>query len=73
MLDYWQHEHYMISGNKGTKSLIKKYQTESIDSYKSQDISIKLDLSWQTELTENALKNFDRISGNRNKVYEWNN
>lgn len=69
MLDYWQHEHYMISGNQGTKSLIKKYQK---DSCKSQDISIKLDLSWQTELTEDALKNFYTIIGDRNQPYEWN-
>ena len=72
MLKYWEYEHYMISGNRGTKSLVNQYQNKPEESPKSQDLSIKLDLSWQTTLTEDSIKKFYAIVGDKNKPYEWN-
>lgn len=71
IIDYWQYEHHVLSGNRGTKSLIKKYKMETESKVKSQNISIKVDLSWQTELNKNDLETFYQIVGNRNKPYEW--
>jgi hypothetical protein len=72
MINYWKYEHHMISGNRGTQSLISKYQNQLEESPKSPDLSIKLDLSWQTMLTEDDLKKFYAIVGDKNKPYEWN-
>ena len=72
MLNYWQYEHHIISGNRETKSLVEKYQSQPEASYKSQDLCIKLDLSWQTSLTEDTLKKFYALIGDKNKPYEWN-
>ncbi|MDJ0533837.1 MAG: sulfotransferase [Xenococcaceae cyanobacterium MO_207.B15] len=72
MINYWEYEHHIISGNRGTKSLIKKSQSQPEASHKSQDLSIKLDLSWQTLLTEETIQKFYAIIGDKNKPYEWN-
>ena len=72
MINFWKYEHYIISGNKGTKSLVKKYNIEAKEHHNIQDLSIKLDLSWQTELTADTIQKFYNIIGNKNQPYEWN-
>jgi hypothetical protein len=73
MIDYWKYEHYILSGNRGTKSLVETYKNSSQSSQKNpQDLSIKLDLSWKTDLIEERLAQFYSIIGNKNKPYEWN-
>lgn len=72
MINYWKYEHHFISGNRGTKSLVKKYQNQSQATDKTQNLSIKLDLSWRTSLTEDTIKKFYDIIGDKNKPYEWN-
>jgi hypothetical protein len=73
MIDYWKYEHYILSGNQGTKSLVETYKNSSQSSQKNQqDLSIKLDLSWKTDLTEERLAQFYSLIGDKNKPYEWN-
>lgn len=71
MLDYRQYEHHILSGNRKTKSSIKKHQMETESKVQSQDAPIKLDLGWQTELNKNDIETFYHIIGDRNKAYEW--
>ena len=72
MLNYWEYNHHIISGNKGTKSLVQKYKNRAQQNDRSQDLSIKLDLSWQTELASDTLRKFYEIIGDKNQAYEWN-
>ena len=81
MIDYWKYDHHDISGNNGTYSLIHRYKGQEIenrvkqvngDYYKNVDISIKLDLRWQKELSPEKLEIFERIAGEFNKPFEWN-
>ncbi|GGA13488.1 sulfotransferase [Okeania sp. KiyG1] len=81
MIEYWQYDHYDISGNEGTYSLIRRYREQVIenkvekindDYYSNVDIAIKLDLRWQRELAPEKLEIFERIAGEANKPFEWN-
>lgn len=40
--------------------------------YEKRDLSIKLDLRWKKELSTENLEIFNRIPGDANKPYEWN-
>jgi hypothetical protein len=81
MLNYWEYPHYDISGNKGTYSLIDRYKAlnserfeekRDIDYYKKMGLSIKLDLRWKEELSEEKITVFNDSVGLLNKPYEWN-
>jgi hypothetical protein len=73
LINYWKYEHYMLSGNRGTKSLVETYKSSSQSSPKNQqDLSIKLDLSWKSDLTEERLAQFYSMIGDKNEPYEWN-
>ncbi|NEO53883.1 MAG: sulfotransferase [Okeania sp. SIO3B5] len=82
MIEYWQYDHYDISGNEGAYSLIRRYRGQEIenekrqkihgDYYKNMDITIKLDLRWQRELSPEKLEVFESIAGETNKPFEWN-
>lgn len=82
---YWKHYHHPIGGNSGTRSLILKYRNEegtAVQSevqqrqgnyYENMGLKLKLDLRWKEELSLEQLEEFDRIAGDLNKPYEWNN
>lgn len=84
MINYWQHEHHIISGNTGTRSLIDKYQSrqqikksvKTQDQQKSyqeeRDFHIELDCRWKTRLSSQQIAEFSQITGDLNKSYEWN-
>jgi hypothetical protein len=71
IIQYWKYNHHIISGNIGTKSLIKKYRQSSY-SEQPTDFKIELDLKWQTQLTPEQIKEFYSLIGNINEQYEWN-
>lgn len=82
MIQYWNHDHHIISGNSGVHSLIWKSRQEKIDEevtkyqgdyYQEQGLNIKLDLRWKTELSLEQVKTFEKIAGDINQPYEWNN
>jgi hypothetical protein len=81
MLEYWKYDHYDISGNDGAYSLIRRYKGQEIENklqkihgnyYNEADISIKLDLRWQRELSPEKLEVFEKIAGEVNRPFEWN-
>lgn len=81
MILYWQFEHHIISGNAGVRSLIWRAKQEKVreevskyqgEYYDNLGLKIKLDTRWKEELSTEQLETFDRIAGNLNKPYEWN-
>jgi hypothetical protein len=81
MIRYWHYDHHLVAGNSGTRSLIWRARNKSItyqgqdfsqDYYKNLDFGLKLDLRWQKELSKDQLEEFNRIAGEINKAYEWN-
>ncbi len=90
MLSYWKHEHHVIGGNLGARSLLyqqrKKYETGSSSYwarinkgdkyyvqkyYEGVGLSIKLDLRWQRELTDDQLLIFESIAGELNVSFAY--
>jgi hypothetical protein len=70
MLNYWEFDHYNISGNSGTNSLIKKYKNHEVQIdenrddrsfYNNHPLSIKLDERWKNELTAEQKELIDEI------------
>ncbi len=81
MIPYWQHDHHVISGNSGVRSLIWRSKQEEIEAevrknngeyYDNLGLKIKLDLRWKEELSKDQVAVFNRIAGDINKAYEWN-
>jgi hypothetical protein len=81
MIKYWNDDHHIISGNAGVRSLIWQAKQEEIteevskyqgDYYQKQGLSIKLDLRWENELSSEQVNEFNRIAGDINQPYEWN-
>ena len=72
MICYWHYKHSMISGNRGTKSLVTNYKDSIGERQKERDLSIKLDLSWQTTLTKETIDKFYYVTREFNKLYECN-
>ncbi len=83
MLNYYDHEHHPLGGNSGTQSLVFKAQRQEFSSplisrfetqenyYKEHPPDIKLDLRWQTELSQEVIALFDTIAGAVNQPYQW--
>ncbi|NES76455.1 MULTISPECIES: sulfotransferase [unclassified Okeania] len=71
MLDYWKYEHNIISGNTGTRTSMNKYKNSLEEKQNSTNSLIKLDTSWLTEMTEDTIREFYAIVGNKNSPYEW--
>ncbi|NEP78367.1 MAG: sulfotransferase [Okeania sp. SIO3B3] len=71
MLEYWKYEHHIISGNRGIRASINKYQNPTEDSQSSINSYIKLDTSWLTEMTEDTIREFYAIVADKNSPYEW--
>jgi len=71
ILEYWKYDHHLLSGNKGTKSLIQKYQNSNFQDM-TKEFKIKLDLKWKSELAPEQLTDFYSLVGEINKQYEWN-
>lgn len=83
MVDYFRHEHHPLGGNSGTQSLVLKVQNKHFTSpliyklgkqenyYQEHPPSIKLDLRWQTELSQETIVLFETIAGEVNQPYQW--
>jgi hypothetical protein len=91
MLHYWKHEHHVIYGNLGTRSLIMKYNRKSHSEsknwsikqitnekqvkknyYEDLGLSIKLDLRWRHELSEEHIKMFSDLAEDLNEPFIYN-
>jgi hypothetical protein len=87
MLNYWIHDHHLVGGNAGTRSLIHKYRRQFSqqepgkpdsyagswhgDYYRRAELAIKLDTRWQEELTPEQLEVFEAIAGATNQLYAY--
>ncbi|NJL57280.1 sulfotransferase [bacterium] len=80
MLNYWQYDHHMVSGNTGTRSLIWKYRGDDWQSgqakkrYYSEEAGFKisLDQRWQRELSSVQIEEFRRLTDPYYQDFEWN-
>ena len=83
MINYWQHQHHTISGNGGTRSLIRKYQNPESKQmasdaqrptgrYEERDFRIQLDQRWRTKLSAEQVAEFYETTNGLNRAYEWN-
>jgi len=69
MLRFWEHDHIQLSGNAGTKSMVKRYQKKenriNLDSkrkdYYSNNSGIQLDERWRTELTLEEIASIEKV------------
>lgn len=75
MLAYWSHDHHIVHGNAGTRSLIHRYRQstptggDDNDFYHQVGLAIRLDLRWHEELDPAALDTFERVAGKVNRRY----
>lgn len=84
MTQYWKHDHHLVAGNSGTRSLILKYRNQETaglqdqvqkrqgNYYENMGLQLKLDLRWKDELSSEQVEVFNQIAGELNKTYEWN-
>lgn len=85
MLQYWRHDHHVVHGNSRTRSLIEKYQqymasnpaesdsgaNNGPEFHQSLGLGTQLDLKWKRELSDKNLEIFERIAGNLNRHYAY--
>lgn len=60
MMHFWEHDHHLVNGNAGTKSMLLKFrdthrhaqwvEANEKDYYKNQELGIKFDERWRKEL-----------------------
>ncbi|MBE9064724.1 sulfotransferase [cf. Phormidesmis sp. LEGE 11477] len=68
MLSYWKHQHHTISGNKGTRASVQRYQN---DAQSNRNVGIKLNQKWQQRLSAEQIAAFYQVTDGMNKNYEW--
>lgn len=76
MLEYWRHEHHLLYGNAGTRSLIQKYRGQATGYadhafYAETGLDIQPDFRWRQELDAQQLAEFERVAGERNRPYAF--
>jgi len=80
MLNYWNHDHHIVTGNAGTRSLIKQRKERGEgpvvkpgkwhgDYYDKMGQTIKLDLRWKRELELKHLAYFENHAGKLNEPF----
>lgn len=82
MLDPFSSEQHPLGGNAGTQSLLGKAQTSAEgplaisgskrEYYTQHPKTFVLDLRWKRELSAEALAEFERVAGELNREYAWN-
>lgn len=71
MMRFWEHDHHLVNGNAGTKSMILKFKDKErheqwVDDhekeyYREKELGIKFDERWRQELVSEQLKTIDEI------------
>lgn len=77
MMRFWEHQHHLVNGNAGTKSMILKFQKQHLHKdwinnnkkgyYKNHELGIKFDERWRNELNNEQLAVINGIIGEFNK------
>jgi hypothetical protein len=76
MIEYWKVKHHIVDGNRGTLSFVQRYfgkESNPKDKafYNSQDPSLFRDERWRQELTPYQLQQFQKIGGDLNAQYGY--
>lgn len=77
MMRFWEHNHHLVNGNAGTKSMLIRFQKEHLHKdwikanekgyYKNHELGIKFDERWRTELKKKELAKINDIIAECNK------
>jgi hypothetical protein len=81
MLRFWEHDHHIINGNNGTKSLLLKYKNQhkfqkwveekNKEHYLAHELGIKFDERWKVELNEHQIGMINSIIGKYNSSIRY--
>ena len=83
MIEYWNHEHHILGGSAGARSLIRHVGSDGVaasvveprtwhgDYYASHDQAILLDERWRTELSQRDLEYFEKTAGEMNRTFQY--
>lgn len=76
MMRFWEHDHHLVNGNAGTKSMLLKFKNthkhkqwvEANDKeyYKEKELGIKFDERWKRELSADQVSVIESIIENLN-------
>lgn len=82
MREPWSSEQHPIGGNAGTQSLLEGARTrpgaelgiggDKRDYYAEHPRGFVLDVRWKKELSREALEAFERVAGETNRAFAWN-
>lgn len=82
MMHFWKHEHHLINGNAGTKSMLLKFrdkhrheqwiQTNEKEYYKEKELGIKFDERWRSELNSEQVSIIESITDSLNNTLKEN-
>ena len=71
MMRFWEHQHHLVSGNAGTKSMLIKFQKENEYKdwiklnkkgyYKNHELGINFDERWKSELNESQKDEIEKV------------
>jgi hypothetical protein len=77
MMRFWEHNHHLLNGNAGTKSMLIKFQKQHLHKnwiqvnekgyYKNHELGIKFDERWITELKKEELAKINDIIAKYNQ------
>lgn len=72
MMHFWKHEHHLVNGNAGTKSMLLKFrdkhrheqwiEDKEKEYYREKELGIKFDERWRRELNPEQISIVERIT-----------
>lgn len=83
MMQFWEHDHHLVNGNAGTKSMLLKFRDKHrhekwIDAngkeyYREKELGIKFDERWKRELNLDQIAIIESITDKMNSTLKENN
>ena len=82
MMRFWEHDHHLVNGNAGTKSMLLKFkdthkhkqwvETNEKEYYKDKELGIKFDERWKRELNADQVSLIESVIANLNSSLKEN-
>lgn len=82
MMRFWEHDHHLVNGNAGTKSMLLKFkdthrhkqwvEANDKDYYREKELEIKFDERWKRELDASQVSIVERLIGDLNSSIKEN-
>jgi|SRR5690554_5341414 len=82
MMRFWEHDHHLINGNAGTKSMLLKFKdthkheqwvkTNEKEYYRDKELGIKFDERWKRELNADQVSIIESVIENLNSSLREN-